>query len=154
MNRFKAQFDPPHIDIDVPEGLNTDQLRAWLIQKIEEIDSQRKRFQQTVQRYSNTGSGKKQYTPEQIALIRTERSILQEQRGAYRKLLGDVNAAKKELARIRTNQPLSRNFSEVFVEVANEVLSAQEFNRLFNETINRTTQDTPEKKRSVIQKDA
>ncbi len=137
-NRYLARFNPPHIDIDVPEDLNTDQLRAWLIRKIEDIDIQRKRYQQILQRYSNTGRGKKQYTPEQIAVIRAERGVLSEQRSAYRTLLGDLNAARKELARIETHQQQSRHFSEVFVDVAKETLPAQDFNRLFDETRNRT----------------
>lgn len=137
MKRYLAQFDPPTIDIDVPEELNTEQLRAWLIRKIEEIDIQRKEYQNILQRYSNTARGKKQYTPEQIALARAERAVLYEQRSAYRTLLGDLNAANKELKRIVNNQKTSRQFSEYFIEVAREFLSAEEFNRLFNETLDR-----------------
>lgn len=139
MNRYVARFNPAHVDIKVPNDLNTEELRAWIIRKIDEIDIQRKKYQQILQRYSNTGHGKKQYTPEEMAVIRTERDVLHEQRNAYRTLLGDINAANKELSQQSNNQKRSRQFSEVFVEAAKAMLSAQDFNRVFNETINRTT---------------
>ena len=138
MKSYAAQFVAPHVDIDLPDGLNTEQLREWLIRKIEEIDVQRKRYQNTLQRYSNTTQGKKQYTPEQIAIIRTEQTVLYEQRSAYRTLLGDLKAANKELSKILNNQKTSRQFSEFFVAVAKDMLSAEDFNRIFSATLERT----------------
>lgn len=138
MKNVTIEFTPAHVDIDLPDNLNTDELRAWVIQKIEEIDIKRKEYQQILQRYANTASGRKQYTPEQIAIIHAERSVLYEQRTAYRTLLGDLNAEKKLCAQIENNQKLARQFSQVFMDVAREMLSAQEFNRLFAETRKRT----------------
>jgi hypothetical protein len=139
MDRYAVQFTPPNVDIELPEGLNTEALREWVIRKIDEIDIQRRQYQQILQRYSNTRQGKKQHTADEIALIRAEQNILFEQRTAYRQLLGDLKAAQKELARIQANQRHSRHFAEHFVEVAREALSAQEFNRLFTAARARST---------------
>ena len=139
MDRYTVQFTPPNVDIELPEGLNTEALREWVVRKIDEIDIQRRQYQQILQRYSNTRQGKKQHTADEIALIRAEQNILFEQRTAYRQLLGDLKAAQKELARIQANQRHSRHFAEHFVEVARETLSAQEFNRLFTAARARST---------------
>jgi len=139
MDRYAVQFIPPNVDIELPEGLNTEALREWVLRKIDGIDIQRRQYQQILQRYSNTRQGKKQHTADEIALIRAEQNILFEQRTAYRQLLGDLKAAQKELARIQANQRHSRHFAEHFVEVARETLSAQEFNRLFTAARARST---------------
>lgn len=138
MKNPTIEFTPAHVDIDLPDDLNTDELRAWVIRKIEEIDIKRKEYQQILLRYSNTASGRKQFSPEQIAVIHAERNVLYEQRAAYRKLLGDLNAEQKLCAQIANNQKVSRELSQVFMDVARETLSAQEFNRLFAETCKRT----------------
>lgn len=140
MKNVTIEFTPAHVDIDLPDDLTTEELRAWVIRKIEEIDIQRKEFQQILQRYANTAPGRKQYTPEQLAVIHAERGVLYEQRTAYRKLLGDLNAQQKLCAQIDNNQKESRQFSQVFMDVARQMLSAQEFNRLFAETRKRTAQ--------------
>lgn len=137
MNRYAARFKPSSVDIEVPEGLNTENLRTWLIQKIDAIDVQRKQYKDMLQRYSNTRSGKKRHTPEEIATIRAEQTVLYEQRSAYRQLLGDLKAAQKELSRIQASQQRSRLFAEHFVDVAREMSPAEEFNRIFTETLKR-----------------
>jgi hypothetical protein len=58
MDRYAVQFTSPNVDIELPEGLNTEALREWVIRKIDEIDIQRRQYQQILQRYSNTRQGK------------------------------------------------------------------------------------------------
>lgn len=144
MHRYAARFHPSDVDIELPTDLNTEALRAWLIQQIDALDVQRKQYQQVLQRYSNTRQGRKQHTPEEMAAIRAEQTILQAQRNAYRQLLGDLKAASKELARIQANHPTARQFAEVFVDVAREALPAETFNRLFTAALERTPhEETP-----------
>lgn len=143
MPHTPLDFRSERVDIDVPDNLNTDELREWLIRKLEAIDIQRKQYKQIIQRYSNTGRGKKQYTPEQIAVIHAEQTLLHEQRNAYRTLIGDINAANKKLNQITSQQAQSRQFSEHFLTIARELLPAQEFQRIFNETLKRIESASP-----------
>ena len=125
------------VPIPVPRHLSDSELREWLLDKMNEIDSIKRQIRDQLSRFSHETRNKTQHDFIWVRKAKGKIGILTEERERLRKLLGDVNHRIKQYRITKnTRQRPSPELAQCFMMLAEELLDQDTYLTIENKALN------------------